>query len=107
VIDYSSHSIVRLLRECGFAVRRIHHFNLRDNAPALISSLFPSLDPVSRGIRQRQRHRIESRGTTWIRHVLYLILVFLAYPIVIVEAACGHGATVMIEATKDRDNVIG
>lgn len=105
VIDYSLKSIVRLLNEAGFQVRRVRHFNLRDNAPALASSVFPSLDPVSRSIRQRRRKIGESFAASWSRHLAYLALVCCAYPIAILEAACGRGATVMIEAGKGRDKV--
>lgn len=100
VIDYSSDAILRLLSETGFAVNRIRHFNLRDNAPAFVSSLFPSLDPVSRAVRYRRRNIHESPMLAWTRHVLYLLLVICTYPLAILESAFGHGATVMIEARR-------
>jgi 2-polyprenyl-3-methyl-5-hydroxy-6-metoxy-1,4-benzoquinol methylase len=98
VIDYSSEAILRLLSEAGFAVKRIRHFNLRDNAPAFVSSLFLSLDPLSRAVRHRRRNIHESPMLAWTRHLLYLLLVICTYPLAILESACGHGATVMIEA---------
>src|SRR4029077_1388496 len=55
VIDYSKKSMLKLLRDSGFLPVRVRQFNLRDNAPALVSSLFPSLDPISRGVRHRRR----------------------------------------------------
>jgi len=100
VIDYSSDAILRLLSESGFAVNRIRHFNLRDNAPAFVSSLFPSLDPVSRAVRHRRRNIHESPILAWARHLLYLLLVICTYPLAILESAFGHGATVMIEARR-------
>jgi 2-polyprenyl-3-methyl-5-hydroxy-6-metoxy-1,4-benzoquinol methylase len=100
VIDYTARGIVGLVEAAGFSVKRVRQFNLRDNAPALISSLFPSLDPVSRPIRQRRRNVQEKEWISWAKHLLYLILVICAYPVTIVEAASGHGATVMIEAHK-------
>ncbi len=100
VIDYSRNSILKLLADSGFAVTRIRHFNLRDNAPALISSIFPSLDPVSRSVRHRKRNVRESRPVEWFRHLAYLLLVTCAYPVVLLESAFGRGATVMIEAKK-------
>ena len=100
VIDYSSSSIRKLLGDSGFAVRRVRHFNLRDNAPALASSLFPSLDPVSRAVRQRRRRIIEPAPVAWLRHFLYLGAVVLAYPFALAEAAVGSGATIMIEASR-------
>lgn len=101
VIDYSKAAMLRLLRDAGFVPRRIRHFNLRDNAPALVSSLMPSLDPVSRNVRKTKRNVNESGLETWARHFIYLLLVLAAYPVAILEAASGHGATIMIEARKE------
>lgn len=100
VIDYSKDAMLRLLADSGLSPRRVRHFNLRDNSPALISSLFPSLDPVSRAARQRKRGVRESGPAAWARHVIYLLLVTGAYPLAMLESAFGHGATVMIEARK-------
>jgi hypothetical protein len=100
VIDYSRRSIVKLLEDSRFRVARIRHFNLRDNAPALVSSLFPSLDPLSRPIRLRRRNAREAAISSWGKHLLYFALVICAYPICLAEAAAGRGATVMIEARK-------
>jgi 2-polyprenyl-3-methyl-5-hydroxy-6-metoxy-1,4-benzoquinol methylase len=101
VIDYSTGSMQRLLRESHLSVCRIRHFNLRDNAPALASSLVPSLDPLSRGIRQRRRNASESVPMAWLRHFLYLGLVVTSYPFAIAESAAGAGATIMIEAARE------
>jgi 2-polyprenyl-3-methyl-5-hydroxy-6-metoxy-1,4-benzoquinol methylase len=101
VIDYSSDAMLRLLADTGFSVSRVRHFNLRDNAPAFVSSLFPSLDPVSRAVRHRRHNIHESPMLAWTRHLLYLLLVVCTYPLAIVESACGHGATIMIEARKN------
>ena len=100
VIDYSRNSMLKLLADSGFVVTRVRHFNLRDNAPALVSSVFPSLDPVSRSVRHRKRNIRESRPVEWVRHLAYLLLVTCAYPVVLLESAFGRGATVMIEAKK-------
>jgi SAM-dependent methyltransferase len=100
VIDYSTDAIFRLLSDSGFAPRRVRHFNLRDNAPALVSSLFPSLDPVSRAVRQRKHGVRESPLRAWSRHLAYFLLVTWAYPLAILESAFGRGATVMIEAVR-------
>jgi 2-polyprenyl-3-methyl-5-hydroxy-6-metoxy-1,4-benzoquinol methylase len=102
VIDYSQNAITKLLSDAGFVVRRVRHFNLRDNAPALVSSLFPSLDPVSRGVRHRKHNARESTAVAWARHLLYLLFVIGAYPLALLESAFGHGATLMIEAGKDK-----
>ena len=100
LIDYSRSSVLRLLRSCGFVDQRIRHFNLRDNAPALASSLFPGLDPVSRAVRLESRDRRESKLGSWWRHLVYLKLVIASYPFAALEAALGRGATLMIEARK-------
>ena len=100
VIDYSRNSMLKLLADSGFVVNRIRHFNLRDNGPALVSSVFPSLDPVSRSVRHRKRNNDESRPVEWFRHLMYLLLVTCAYPVVLLESAFGCGATIMIEAKK-------
>jgi len=102
VIDYSKNSMLKLLSDSGFTVRRIKHFNLRDNAPALASSLVPSLDPVSRAVRQNRRSVRETMPAAWLRHAAYLLFVIGAYPFAIVESAVGRGATLMIEARKNR-----
>jgi 2-polyprenyl-3-methyl-5-hydroxy-6-metoxy-1,4-benzoquinol methylase len=100
LIDYSKAAMLRLLSDSGFSVRRIRHFNLRDNAPALVSSIFPSLDPVSRAVRH-QRHDMEETATAaWARHLSYLFFVLCAWPIAMIESAFGHGATIMIEARR-------
>ena len=101
VIDYSRNSIFKLLNDSGFIPTRIRHFNLRDNAPAFVSSMFPSLDPVSRGVRHRKHNLKESVPTAWLRHLLYLSFVIAAYPIALLESAFGRGATIMIEARKN------
>jgi 2-polyprenyl-3-methyl-5-hydroxy-6-metoxy-1,4-benzoquinol methylase len=100
VIDYSKDSIVRVLSDSGFVPHRIKHFNLRDNAPAFVSSLFPSLDPVSRAVRHRKHGVRESMPLSWLRHLAYLSFVICAYPFAMLESAFGCGATVMIEARK-------
>lgn len=100
VIDYSKDAMLKLLEDSGFVTRRVKHFNLRDNAPALVSSLFPSLDPISRAVRHRKHGVRESMPVAWMRHLAYLSFVFCAYPFAMVESAAGRGATLMIEARR-------
>ena len=100
VINYSSQSIRQLLLDSGFRARRVRHFNLRDNAPALASSAFPSLDPVGRRVRFARNCNKESGPLAWTRHALYLAAVAAAFPFAVVESMAGFGATVMIEAEK-------
>src|SRR5262249_53326170 len=103
--DYSRKAMLKLLTDSGFVVRRIRHFNLRDNAPALASSVFPSLDPVSRAVRRRKDGVPESLAAAWLRHVAYLSSVICAYPAAILESVFGRGATLMIEARKNLSEV--
>jgi 2-polyprenyl-3-methyl-5-hydroxy-6-metoxy-1,4-benzoquinol methylase len=100
LIDYSQQGMLKLLDDAGFIVHRIKHFNLRDNAPAFASSLFPSLDPVSRAVRHRKHGVHENATVAWLRHAAYFSCVIGSYPFAILESACGHGATLTIAATK-------
>src|SRR5262249_57473914 len=86
VIDYSKKSILKLLNDVGFVTRRIKHFNLRDNAPAFVSSLFPSLDPLSRAVRHRKHGISESMLTAFSRHAAYLSFVISPYPFPILQS---------------------
>jgi SAM-dependent methyltransferase len=98
-VDYSLRSLERLLGACGFAAERVRTFNIRDNAPALASSMAPGLDPV-----RRRALGFNGRGEpallAWTRHLLYLVLVAVSYPFALLEAAAGCGATIMVEARK-------
>jgi SAM-dependent methyltransferase len=100
VINYSDRSIRRLLSDCGFRIRRVRHFNVRDNAPALASSIAPRLDPMSRYALTQHRNQREGVALTWAKHAAYAAMVAAVYPIVLAEAACRAGGTVMLEAEK-------
>jgi 2-polyprenyl-3-methyl-5-hydroxy-6-metoxy-1,4-benzoquinol methylase len=100
VIDYSATSMQQLLNRAGFRVHRVRHFNLRDNAQALASTLLPSLDPVSRAVRKRRRGAGESSIGAWFRHLVYFAVVLVVSPFAIAEAAMGSGATIMLEGAK-------
>jgi SAM-dependent methyltransferase len=101
VIDYSNKALQQLLTRTGFTVHRVRHFNLRDNAQALASSLFPSLDPVSRTVRNARRAVEESPLGAWVRHIAYFTVVVFVSPFAVAEAAAGSGATIMIEGAKE------
>lgn len=100
LIDYSRDALLHLLDAHGFVADRIRHFNLRDNAPALASSLFPHLDPVGRAVRRRRKECRESAAGSWARHIAYLAAVVASYPPAIVEAVLGRGATLTVEARR-------
>jgi 2-polyprenyl-3-methyl-5-hydroxy-6-metoxy-1,4-benzoquinol methylase len=100
LIDYSPRSLTGVLERNGFQVVRTRHFNLRDNAPALASSLVPSLDPVRRAVLSRRPRFAETPTGAWLRHLAYLTVVVASYPAAIAEAVLGRGATLMVEARK-------
>jgi len=99
LIDYSRTSLFRLLDANGFEVERVRNFNLRDNAQALASSLFPSLDPIRRDARRRSAALERGLGT-WFRHLGYVAVVIASFLPAMAEAAIGRGATLMVQARK-------
>lgn len=96
LLDYRRQDIERFLVRNGFVVRRRKHFSWRDNAPALATSLVPWLEPVARRVRN-------PRGSVALRlagDLTYFALMLLCLPFAVLEAAAGHGATVMLDAEK-------
>jgi hypothetical protein len=85
-----------LLRSCGFEAVREKHFSLRDHPAGLATGLAPSLDPVVRAIRGIDR----STAARVMKDLLYLGVVAAVSPFTVVEALCGKGSSVMIEARK-------
>ena len=99
--NFTARAVVELLKRAGFRVRRMRHFSLRDNAAALVSSLFPSLDPMSRKVRLlRETKRARSVGLP-VREAVYFGLLILAQPLAVAEASLGRGATVTVYATPE------
>ena len=99
VYNYSSFSLMHLLGRAGYRIHRIRHFSLRDNAAALVSSLLPSLDPMSQRVKLiKKKGKSHSLGLT-LKETLYLSLMLLAQPLALVEASIGRGATVTVYAT--------
>ena len=84
------------MESAGFEVVRRKYFSLRDNPAGLASSLVPSLDPMAR----RVRRVAESTGVRLLKDLTYFALVVASLPFTLVEAACGAGSTVMIEARR-------
>ncbi len=99
--NFSLFSVLHLLGRAGFRILQVQHFSLRDNAPALVSSLVPSLDPMSSRVRRRK-----SRGSPSSLGLLgsttYLAMVMLAQPLAWLEAKLRRGATVKILASLDQ-----
>ncbi len=96
LFDFRAGDIEKLVRSCGFEVERRKFFSLRDNPAGLASSLAPSLDPMAR----RVRRVVETGGARIVKDLAYLALVAGALPFTMLEAACGAGSTVMIEARR-------
>lgn len=96
LVDFRARDMDRLLESCGFEVVRHKYFSLRDNPAGFASSLFPSLDPMARRVRQIK----ESGARRILKDLLYFGVVMAAIPVTILEAACRAGSTVMIEARK-------
>jgi cyclopropane fatty-acyl-phospholipid synthase-like methyltransferase len=99
VCNYTMDALLLLLDRAGYQVERIRHFSLRDNAAALVSSLFPGLDPMSQRVKLlRRTGRLHSRGLAF-KEVLYLALLGPAQAWAVCEAACRRGASIAIYAT--------
>jgi SAM-dependent methyltransferase len=94
LIDFKEQDLRNLLEYCGFEVVRVKHFSLRDNPAGMASSLAPSLDPMSRRVRRVP----ESPRGKLFKDCIYFLLVLLALPFTLLEAACRSGSTIMMEA---------
>ena len=99
--NFTARALVELLGRAGFRVRRVRHFSLRDNAAALVSSLFPALDPMSQKVRLlRETQQARTLGLS-VKEAVYFGLLILAQPLAAMEAALGRGATVTVFATVE------
>ena len=92
--DFRARDLEALLEACGFEVLRRKHFSLRDNPAGMASSVAPGLDPMAR----RVRGVAESPAGKLAKDLLYLALLAAAVPFTALEAACGAGSTIMLEA---------
>jgi SAM-dependent methyltransferase len=96
LVDYRQRDVETLLEECGFEIVRRKHFSLRDNPAGFASSLAPGLDPMARLVRKVP----ESEAGKLAKDLVYLGLVLAALPFTLLEAACGAGATIMLQARR-------
>lgn len=96
LFNYRQRDIENLLDFCGFEIMRRKHFSLRDNPAGMASSLAPGLDPMARRVRKVE----ENSMTRVLKDTVYFGLVLAALPFTALEAACGRGSTIMIEARK-------
>jgi len=96
LFDYRDRDVERVLEMMGFQVVRRSYFSLRDNPAGLAISLAPWLDPMARRVRRGK----ESSASRLVKDLAHLALVAAALPFTLVEAACGAGSTVMMEARR-------
>ncbi|HUO31384.1 MAG TPA: class I SAM-dependent methyltransferase [Bryobacteraceae bacterium] len=94
--DFRARDLEAMLGAAGFEVVRRKYFSLRDNPAGLATSLAPGLDPMARRVRRRQ----ESPREKLFKDLAHFALIAAAVPFTLLEAACGAGSTVMIEARK-------
>lgn len=96
LIDFRARDLEALIESAGFEVVRTKHFSLRDNPAGFATSLAPWLDPMVRRVREVP----ESPAKELAKSLMYLALVAACLPVTLMEAACGAGSTVMMEARK-------
>ena len=94
LVDYSPRTLGAALERAGFEVIRISHFNVRDNPTTLANSIAPGLYPPARQVR----HPSAPEWQAWLGSLGYLGLTLASLPFAILESACGHGASVMMQA---------
>jgi 2-polyprenyl-3-methyl-5-hydroxy-6-metoxy-1,4-benzoquinol methylase len=96
LVNYRQRDLEKLLDRCGFEVVRRKHFSLRDNPAGFASSVAPGLDPMARRVRKVR----ESVAVKLAKDLVYFGLVLISLPFSVLEAACGAGSTIMVEARK-------
>jgi SAM-dependent methyltransferase len=96
LVDFRARDLDALIEDCEFELVRHKHFSLRDNPAGLATTLAPVLDPMAR----RVRGVVEPGPVRLFKDLVYLGLVVACIPLTLLEAACGAGSTVMIEARK-------
>jgi SAM-dependent methyltransferase len=94
LFNFRDSDLRELMASAGFEVVQRKYFSLRDNPAGLASSIAPALDPMAR----RLRRVAEKGGVRLLKDLLYLAMVLGAAPFAALEAACGAGSTVMVEA---------
>ena len=97
LVDFRARDLDALLEGCGFDLVRHKHFSLRDNPAGLATTVAPGLDPMARRIRGVS----DSDVMRLFKDLVYLALVSVCVPLTALEAACGAGSTIMIEARKN------
>ncbi|MGH9661243.1 MAG: class I SAM-dependent methyltransferase, partial [Bryobacteraceae bacterium] len=96
LVHFRASDLESMLDRAGFEILRRKNFSWRDNPAGMATSLAPSLDPMARRVRRTP----ESTAVRIGKNLLYLGLIAAALPFTLLEAACGHGSTIMFEARK-------
>jgi len=91
LVNFTPQGIKLLLNESGFRVDKFMFFSLRDSAAAIVSSLFPAIDPVSLNIRGNIQF-------AFFKKFLYFTLLTLFQPFALFEAMCGKGGIMFVVA---------
>lgn len=99
VCNFTLYALLYLLGRCGYRVERVRHFSLRDNAAAIVSSVFPRLDPIGQRIRNAARTRGIDQLFMGMSELLYFALVMSLQPLAWGESRLGRGGTVTVYAT--------
>ena len=100
LIQFTRRGVLLLLERAGLQIRQAFHFSLRDNAPAIVSSLFPAMDPKARAVRNRYSDRNADAVNEAMMFGLYFSLVALATPLALLEAAMRAGGTLTVQTCK-------
>lgn len=93
---FGMRQIEALLEHCGFEVLRRTHLSLIPDSAHLVTSLWPRLNPSLRRLRTTP----ESTFTAIWKDFLFIALSAAALPLMLLEAASGVGATLLIEACR-------
>ena len=100
--NYTMLALFQLLGRAGFRVRAVRHFSLRDNAAAMVSSLFPFLDPMSNRVKQNRKNGRLPGAFRGLTDSVYFLLLWMAQPLALGEAVVGRGGTLTVWATVEK-----
>ncbi len=100
--NYTSLALLHLLGRTGYRIRAVRHFSLRDNAAAIVSSLCPALDPMSSRVRRARKRSPLPASFGTMADGMYFLLLWVAQPLALAEAALGRGGTLTVWATVEK-----
>ena len=99
LVHWTPATLTRALQQTGYEVVVIRYASLRDNGPALASSLFPGFDPLVERERTLAGHSRHPAALA-LRRLLYLCLVWICTPLTLLEAAARAGGCMTVFARK-------